>query len=156
MPNEGKKKDPATTYDLALEVARRSHAKQVDKAGKPYIEHPLRVADNFRHTPAYVPAVLHDVVEDSDLTLDDIQEMFGEEIAKIVELLTRRESESYPDFISRIIASQNRDAMLIKMADLKDNMNITRLPHLGEKDMDRLIKYAKSYKCLIHAVEAQT
>jgi len=142
-----------TPYDLALALAHQAHANQVDKAGKPYIGHPLRVAANFGPTPAGVAAVLHDVVEDTPVTLEEIEKEFGEEVARIVDLLTGREGETYQDFISRIINSRNQDAMLIKMADLRDNMNISRLPHPGLKDMDRLIKYAESYKRLIHAVE---
>ncbi len=121
-------------YETALYMAVIAHAGQVRKgSGEPYIVHPIRVAaraimaaDGF--TPVFkeklrIIAVLHDVVEDSDVSLDDITVAFGAEVSAAVSLLTRDEGASYPDFIHRLACSNNELAIRVKIADLGDNMS---------------------------------
>lgn len=92
-------------------------------------------------------AILHDLVEDTDYTLDDLKsEGFSEEIIATLSCLTKRKNEDYFDFINRV--KENKIAINVKLADLKDNMNLTRLQSLTEKDFIRLEKYVKAYNIL--------
>ena len=127
----------------AIEIAAKAHAGQLDKGGKPYILHPLRVMMNFcadDDENAQICAVLHDVVEDTAITLDDLRfEGFSEEIIAALGCLTKRDGESYDDFISRILTNQL--ACKVKNGDLADNMDLTRIPNPTEKDKERIKKY---------------
>lgn len=133
--------------DKALQIACQAHAGQVDKAGQPYILHPIRLALNFKHETLQIIALLHDVVEDSDVSLQHLSEIgFDEEIIKAIDALTKRDDEKYEDFIDRV--SKNSLATQVKLSDLKDNMDVTRLKHLNEKDFERLQRYQKAYAFL--------
>jgi len=127
----------------AIEIAAKAHAGQVDKGGNPYILHSLRVMMNFcdnNDETAQTCAVLHDVLEDTDITLDDLRnEGFSEEIVAALDCLTKRNGESYDDFISRILT--NELACKVKSGDLADNMDLTRIPNPTEKDKERIKKY---------------
>ena len=127
----------------AIGIAAKAHAGQVDKGGKPYILHPLRVMMKFcddNGMDAQICAVLHDVVEDSNITFDDLRnEGFPEEIITALDCLTRRDGESYNDFIDRIIA--NPLACKVKNGDLADNMDLTRIPKPTAQDEKRVKKY---------------
>ena len=134
--------------ELAYGFAERKHEGQFDKAGKPYIEHVKRVASRIVNDPvAQAVAYLHDVVEDTDTSLDLIKHHFGILIASYVDLLTRRKEESYEDYIDRV--STSSIATQIKIADLIDNMNLARLQNVSKKDVKRQIKYAQALKKLI-------
>ena len=119
----------------------------MDKAGKAYIMHPVRVASKFKEDDLIIVSLLHDVVEDTDIQLDQIESMFGKEIALAVDGLTRRESESFDDFISR--CSKNELSRRVKIEDLKDNMNLSRLKTVSEKDLSRVEKYKKALNNLM-------
>ena len=107
------------TLERAIEIARKAHEGQVDKAGAPYIGHPLRVMDRVPEE-AKIAAVLHDVVEDSSVTLSDLRaEGFPESVVEAVEALTKRPGETYELFILR--AASNDIARTVKLADLHDN-----------------------------------
>lgn len=124
----------------AIEIATRAHAGQIDKGGEPYILHPLRVMLSCNTEIERICAVLHDVVEDSDISFDYLRlEGFSEEIIKALDCLTRRTHESYDQFIDRAIG--NETACHVKMADLYDNMNITRIKNPTNKDIERIKKY---------------
>ena len=127
--------------DKALEIAIKAHKGQVDKAGEPYILHPLRVMNQFSDKVLMIIGVLHDVVEDSDTTLKDLtNEGFSEQIINALDCLTKRDNEEYPSFIERV--RTNPLAIQVKIADIKDNLNISRLSQpLSEKDIERLKKY---------------
>jgi (p)ppGpp synthase/HD superfamily hydrolase len=128
----------------AIEIAARAHTGQLDKAGEHYILHPLRVMLACKTELEMICAVLHDLIEDTDITLDDLRkEGFNEETVEIVDTLSRRDGEKYTDFIGRIL--ENETACRIKLADLADNMNMARLPKPGEKDK-RMEKYKKADK----------
>jgi len=124
-----------TNYDRALEMATRAHAGQIDKAGADYIEHPKRVAAQFSDETLQVIALLHDVIEDTEVTREEIAGEFGEEIAAEIDALSRCDSESYEEFIER--AAMRPLARQVKIADLRDNMNLSRLPEITNRDRER-------------------
>lgn len=127
----------------AIEIANRAHKGQVDKAGAPYILHPLRVMMAQENEIERICAVLHDVVEDSEITLDDIREEgFSEEIIEVLDCLTKRAGERYNDFIGRIL--RNETACRVKLADLCDNMDITRIKNPTDNDTERIKKYQEA------------
>ena len=130
----------------AIEIAAKAHAGQVDKGGNPYIMHPLRVMVIFcgdSDETTKICAVLHDVVEDTDVTLEDLRaEGFSDEVITALDCLTKREGESYDDFISRIL--MNMIACKVKYGDLIDNSNLTRIPNPTAKDRERIVKYNKA------------
>lgn len=132
----------------ALEIAVRVHKGQVDKGGVPYIGHPLRVAAKCENANEKIVALLHDTIEDTDVTPEYLVEQgFPQQIIDGVLSVTHRDGESYEDFIKR--AAQDPIGKVIKLADLEDNMDISRLNYpMDEWDFKRLNKYLKSYKYL--------
>ena len=129
--------------EKAIQCAIQAHAGQTDKAGTPYILHPLRIMMKMGNELEMITAVLHDVVEDTPLTLADLRaEGFSEEIIAAVDHLTRREGEDYDLFIDRV--RHNPTAVRVKLADLEDNMDIRRLENLTERDIQRIKKYHAS------------
>ena len=137
-----------STLERAIEIAHEAHRGQSDKAGRPYIEHPLRVMAAGESIDEKIVGILHDVVEDSNLTIDDlIAEGFAPNIIEALRCITKQsESEPYDHFIARI--KGNPLATAVKLNDLTDNMDIRRLPYLSDKDVKRLKKYLKAYKLL--------
>lgn len=128
----------------AIRLALDKHHGQVDKGGMPYIMHPLRVMCQLNSETEQTIGVLHDVVEDSDVTLDDLRKMgFSKEIVEAVDHLTRREDESYDEFIQRI--KPHPLAVRVKLADLRDNMDIRRTGELDQKALERLQRYKKAW-----------
>ena len=137
-----------STLERAIAIAHEAHRGQSDKAGRPYIEHPLRVMAAGESIDEKIVGILHDVVEDSNLTIDDlIAEGFAPNIIEALRCITKQsESEPYDHFIARI--KGNPLATAVKLNDLTDNMDIRRLPYLSDKDVKRLKKYLKAYKLL--------
>ncbi len=124
----------------AIDIATRAHVGEVDKGGSPYILHPLRVMLSRENELERICAVLHDVVEDSHVTFDDLREEgFSEEIITVLDYLTKRDGESYDDFIDRILT--NEVVCHVKLADLCDNIDLTRIKDPTEKDEARMRKY---------------
>ncbi len=101
-------------------MAALAHDGQTDKTGAPYIFHPLRVASTFSDEMLQVIAVLHDLVEDTDTKLSDLDARFPQAVVNAVEALTRRSEESYKEFIDRV--ARNPNARLVKIADIRDNL----------------------------------
>ena len=135
------------TLEHAIALALSAHTGQKDKVGEAYILHPLRVMLNMPDTTTRIIAVLHDVVEDSPITLEDLREHgYSEEIIIAIDCLTRREGESYEVFIQRI--KPNALARQVKFADLQDNMNIHRLKHISAEDAGRLQRYKDAWTTL--------
>ena len=133
--------------DRAIELAKQHHEGQTDKAGKLYIEHPLRVMNQVESEEEKIVAVLHDIVEDTEISLDDLRsEGFSEEVVSAVECLTKQDGENYDLYIERI--SFNPLAVKIKLADLEDNRDLTRLPEVTDKDLERIEKYDKALEKL--------
>lgn len=135
----------------AIEIANRAHDGQVDKAGAPYILHPLRVMLSREKEVERICAVLHDVVEDSEITFDDLRnEGFTEEIIAVLDCLTKRNGESYDGFIDRIL--KNETACHVKLADLCDNMNLSRIKNPTLKDEVRIKKYREAAERISNAL----
>ena len=134
--------------DKAIKLACEAHAGQMDKAGKPYILHPLRLMLKFQKKQEQVVAVLHDVVEDSDVTLDDLANKgFSELVLDALDCLSKRENEGYEAFIKRILP--NELARKIKIEDIKDNLDLTRLESVNNEDLKRALKYHNSLQILL-------
>lgn len=132
------------TIEDAIRLALDKHHGQVDKGGAPYIMHPLRVMSYMETETEQIVAVLHDVVEDSDVTLDDLRRMgFSEEIVEAVDHLSRRDDETYEQFIQRI--KPHPLAVRVKLGDLRDNMDIRRAGALDEKALERFERYRKAW-----------
>ena len=134
-------------YDKALRIAIKSHEGQKDKSGREYIMHPIRVAERCSDPRAKIVALLHDTIEDTEVTVDYLREQgFPEEIINGIRSVTKRDGESYEDFVRR--AAENEIGIIVKKADLEDNMDIRRLQEITDKDVERLRKYLKAWKFL--------
>ena len=134
--------------DRAKAIATSAHEGQVDKAGKPYIEHPMSVMKMGKTVEEKIAGVLHDVVEDSDWTFEMLEkEGIPKEVMDALRCVTKlSEDEDYDHFIARV--KTNPLAVKVKLNDLKDNMDITRLGEVTEKDLARLNKYIRAYRQL--------
>lgn len=142
-------KHQVNNIDKALKIALNSHAGQLDKANQPYILHPLRLMLKFRTESEMTIAVLHDVVEDSNTSLSDLKAAgFTNEVITAVDCLTKRENETYDNFILR--SSLNELARRVKIEDLKDNLDLTRIDSIDKKDLARVEKYHKALKFLLN------
>ncbi len=131
----------------AIKLACEAHDGQFDKAGKPYILHPLRLLIKLKNIDEMQVAVLHDVVEDSDITLEVLRkEGFEESVLQAIECLTKKTGEDYSDFISRVLL--NDLARKVKIEDIKDNMDLSRLDKVEAKDLERIAKYHAALKRL--------
>lgn len=111
--------------ERAMRLAYRAHDGQVDKAGVPYIFHPIHLAEQMTTEACVCVALLHDVVEDSDVTIEDIAALFPAEVTEAVRLLTHEENVSYLDYIRALRA--NPLARTVKLADLAHNSDESRL-----------------------------
>ncbi|MDO4703071.1 phosphohydrolase [Tannerella sp.] len=134
-----------STIERAIEIAVAAHKGQKDKSGADYILHPLRVMERGKSEIEKVCGVLHDVVEDSEWTFEKLEkEGFSDEVIAVLRCVTKEsEKEDYDVFINRI--AQNPIAVEVKINDLLDNMDITRLKELNEEDVKRLNKYLKAF-----------
>ncbi|WES98729.1 phosphohydrolase [Chryseobacterium arthrosphaerae] len=133
--------------EKAISIAVQAHAGQTDKSGKPYILHVLRVMMKGKSEDEMIGWILHDLVEDTDWTFEQLKEEgFPQHIIAALELVTRKDREKYSDFIQRI--SGNPLAVAIKLNDLDDNMNVNRLNEVTVKDAERLSKYINARKYL--------
>jgi (p)ppGpp synthase/HD superfamily hydrolase len=144
------------TLEDAIALAVEAHRGQKEKAGQPYILHVLRVMFRLEAEPEQMAGVLHDLVEDTPYTLDDLRRLgYPEPVVTAVDCLTRREDETYEEFVER--AGANSIARRVKLADLEDNMDIRRLPAVTERDRERLERYIRArtrIRELIAAAEA--
>jgi (p)ppGpp synthase/HD superfamily hydrolase len=135
------------TLDRAILIAAQAHLGQRDKSGAPYILHPLRIMMRMESEAAMIAAALHDVVEDSDWTIEQLRgEGFSEEVLEALDCLTRRDGETYDEFVAR--AQANSIARQVKIADLEDNMNVKRLGEMTSKDLARIEKYHRAWRAL--------
>lgn len=138
--------------ELAIFSAATYHKGQIDKGGKPYVLHPLQVMLRLQDESAEImaAAVLHDVVEDTVASLDEIKILFGMEVGRLVDALTRREGENYFDYIKRV--KLDPGAVKIKLADLEENMRIDRGVDLEtEASRKRRERYARAVHMLTPA-----
>ena len=135
------------TIEDAIQLAVEAHRGQQDKSGAPYVLHALRVMLRMPDEASMMAAVLHDVVEDSPYTLDDLQRAgYPEAVVEAVDHLTRRPGEPYETFVRRAIA--HPVARRVKQADLEDNMNLLRLRTITEQDRERLQRYRDAWELL--------
>jgi (p)ppGpp synthase/HD superfamily hydrolase len=143
-------KTESQVLSQAIALAAQAHMGQVDKAGAPYILHPLRLMASMNGALERQVAVLHDVLEDSDTSVGDLFQIgLCEEVVDAVYTLTRQSGESYMDFIERV--RKNPLAARVKIADLLDNMDLSRLPsdQIGPEDYARQEKYQKAFALLV-------
>ncbi|MZQ87068.1 HD domain-containing protein [Paenibacillus sp. 5J-6] len=132
-----------STLTKAILLAAKAHDGQTDKGGNPYILHPIRLASKAETTEESIIAVLHDVVEDSNMTLFDLKnEGFSSNVIAALDCLTRRADESYEQFIKRI--KLNPLASKVKLLDLEDNCDINRIPQPTDADYARIDRYKKA------------
>lgn len=128
------------TLERAIAIAATAHASQLDKAGQPYILHPLRVMLRLQSEHARMAAVLHDVVEDTDVTLQQlVAEGFPPQVIAAIEALTKRPGESRLQAAQR--AAVNPLAREVKLADNAENMDLSRIEHPTERDLARAEEY---------------
>lgn len=129
------------TLEEAIAFAARKHAGQLDKAGAPYVLHPLRVMLRCEGLPARRVAVLHDVVEDCGVSPDELRRLGlpEEEIAAVLALSKKPDGETYEAFIERL--APNPLAREVKLADLADNLDLSRLDVLRPEDAARIVRY---------------
>jgi (p)ppGpp synthase/HD superfamily hydrolase len=146
-----RKRKPPTVAD-AIAFAAARHGNQTDKADQPYILHPIRVMMAMDTDEARRVAVLHDVVEDCRVTLNELRRRgYPEREVLAIAALTKRDHErgDYGRFIKRVL--RNPLAAKVKLADVEDNLNVTRLQTLGPKDLKRVAKYHAARKLLLGA-----
>ena len=131
--------------ERAIEIAVEAHRGQIDKAGKIYILHPIRVMLRGKNETEQIVGILHDVVEDTPVTLDSLRlEGFPDEIINALSCITKENGEEYGHFIDRVMT--NPLATQVKLYDLEDNMNRDRIPFPTEHDEQRFLKYEKYHK----------
>lgn len=135
------------TLERAIAIAAMAHEGQVDKAGMPYVLHPLRLMLSVDTPEARMAAVLHDVVEDTAVTLEQLRaEGFPEAMIEAVQALTKRDGEDYEAFIRRV--APNPIARQVKLADLRDNSDLSRIAQPTERDRQRIEKYQRAIENL--------
>ena len=136
--------------EKAIEIAAKAHAGVKDKQGKPYVLHPLRVMMGVEDEDAQIVAVLHDVVEDTEVSLDDIRaEGFSQEVIDALNLVTHQKHQPYSEYV--IACKKNEIARQVKLSDLRDNANLSRMLLRPEKfggDSSRMHRYVLSYRFL--------
>lgn len=139
---------PTTQTEIAKAIAIQAHEGQLDKAGKPYIEHPRAVADAVEGDTAKAVAWLHDVVEDSSMTFDDLQAAgIAPEVINHLQLLTHDKSVPYMEYIAAL--KNDLVAREVKLADLRHNSDLSRLNTIADKDRERLVKYQQALELLL-------
>lgn len=140
-----------STLERAIALAAKAHEGQVDKAGGPYILHPLRMMLRLSTTDERITAVLHDVVEDCGISLDALRaEGFSETVIQAVDSVTVRPGESYEAFVLR--AAANPIGRRVKLVDLEDNSDLSRIANPTARDQERIEKYRRAI-ATIHALE---
>lgn len=132
---------------MALKLCFDAHKEQFDKSGMPYVFHPFHLAEQMNDEETTVVALLHDVVEDTDYTIEDLTKMgFGKEITDAIALMTHADDVEYMDYVRMI--KENPVAKAVKLADLKHNSDLTRLDYVDEKALARKEKYLKAIALL--------
>ena len=134
--------------EKAIQIAVEAHAGTKDKGGKAYILHPISVMMRVETEEEKIVAILHDVVEDTDWTFDALRkEGFSEKIIEALKTVTKRtDEEDYDEFVQRSL--KNEIGRKVKIADLRDNLDVTRVGELTDKDIERVNKYKRALKTL--------
>ncbi len=132
----------------ALKLCFEAHKHQLDKSGMPYVFHPFHLAEQTEDEVTTVVALLHDVVEDTDITFADLEQQgFGEEVIEALKLLTHDDAVPYMDYVAEV--KKNPIATAVKLADLRHNSDLTRLDMVDEKALKRKEKYEKAMELLM-------
>ena len=131
------------TLERAIAIAAAAHEGQVDKGGAPYILHPLKVMLRVNTLEERIVAVLHDVVEDCGISFDDLRnEGFSETVLMAIASVTKVPDESYEEFIERV--AQNPIGRVVKLADLEENSDLSRIAQPSWEDLERIEKYRRA------------
>ena len=132
---------------MALKISFDAHKNQVDKSGMPYVYHPFHLAEQMDDEYTTCVALLHDVVEDTDITLDDLKkEGFPKEVTDAIAIMTHDDDVPYLEYVAKI--KKNPIATSVKLADLKHNSDLTRLDEVDSKALERVEKYRKAIQIL--------
>ena len=135
------------TTKKAMKLCFQAHKEQTDKSGIPYVFHPIHLAEQMGDEDTAVVALLHDVVEDTDYTLEDLRAMgFNQNVIEAIRLMTHAEGVPYLDYVAKI--KENPIARAVKLADLAHNSDLTRLDTVDEKAMARVQKYTQAIRLL--------
>ena len=131
----------------AMRLCFQAHKNQLDKSGIPYVFHPIHLAEQMQDEETTLVALLHDVVEDSDYSLEALRAMgFGETVLEAIALMTHDEKVPYMDYVAKI--KPNPIARAVKIADLTHNSDLSRLDAVDDKAMARVEKYARALRLL--------
>ena len=130
----------------AINIAYNAHMGQYDRFGIPYIFHPMHVAESMDTEEECIVAILHDVVEDTDVKFEELEKDFSSNIIEALKLLTHIKTVPYEEYILNL--KDNPIARKVKLADLKHNSDTTRLEHLLPEDIERNKKYERAIKVL--------
>lgn len=132
---------------MALKLCFEAHKEQVDKSGMPYVFHPFHLAEQMKTEETTIVALLHDLVEDTAYTIEDLVELgFDKAVTDAITLMTHADGVDYMDYVRRI--KDNPIAKAVKLADLKHNSDLTRLDTVDEKALKRMQKYLKAIELL--------
>lgn len=133
----------------AIKLMFEKHKDQVDKSGIPYVFHPFHLAEQMDDEETTITALLHDIVEDTDTTFDDLRKLgFSDNIINALKLMTHDKNIDYFEYVKNI--SKNPIARKVKIKDLEHNMDTSRLDEVTDKDLERVKKYKKCYKYLLN------
>ena len=144
-----------TTFKTAQNLVQKEFANKKDKGGNPYLCHLEYVASHGRNEEEKIIGLLHDLLEDTKVTIEELKEMgFSSFILETLKLLTRNKAYSYDEYIDQIINSHNESALYIKKIDLEHNMDFTRCPNLDEATREKLQKkYTQNYSKICAALK---
>ena len=138
--------------EKAIQIGLTAHHGQIDRGGEPYILHPMRVMLEQKTEIGKICGILHDVVEDTDVTFYELRTAgFSEEVIEALVALTKLDGEDYETYIGRVVS--NKIAMRVKLADLLDNMDLSRLNTKEAADFERLKKYEKAKDIILEALQ---
>jgi (p)ppGpp synthase/HD superfamily hydrolase len=140
--------DQVNLLELALQIAVKAHDGEKDKSGEPYIFHPIRVMQRCSTPRGKIVALLHDTVEDTDVTFEELEAAsFDAGTIDTLRLVTHEKGVPYDDYIDALV--HDPVAVEVKIADLEDNSDIRRLKEIGVKDVERLKKYLRTHRRLV-------
>lgn len=137
-----------TLASMALSIACDKHSGQIDKANKPYIYHIVQVGKNIskKEDKYLAVAYLHDVLEDTNLTKENLLEKFPVEVVEAVQAITKKDNEPYNEYLERV--KNNPIALIVKISDLTHNIDLSRLKKISSSDLKRVEKYRKAMEYL--------
>ncbi|MCI8347396.1 MAG: GTP pyrophosphokinase [Bacilli bacterium] len=145
-------------FEKAKIIVTRVFQDKKDKGGNPYINHLYYVSENVETITEKIVGLLHDIIEDTEVTKDDLEEVnFSDEVVEAISIITRnKDKENYEGYIDRIITSNNLIVLHVKKADMENNMDLSRIPSPIDKDYKRnKEKYVPQYRRIISTIEGR-